>query len=181
MGFKTKEQQKEYNRQYYQKTRLKQLEDKKLYYQNNRESRSQYNKNYREKNREKLKQYTKEWYDENKDTKVKDYRESENGMKLNKKSDWKRHGLNMENFDEIYDIHTKITHCESCGCELTNDKTMTPTTKCMDHNHITGYYRNTICNCCNIRRGHIDKNHLNVMKELKSIINIKSVILKYII
>ena len=178
MGFKTEQQRKEYNKQYYQKTRLKQLEDKKEYAKLNKERISQKNKEYREKNKDKLKEYRREWYNKNKDTKVKDYKNSEKGIKTITKSDWKRQRLNMDYFDEIYDRHITITNCEVCNCMLTKDKYIRPTTKCMDHNHITGYYRHTICNSCNINRGFIDANYLKVIKEFKNICKSKNVFLK---
>ena len=101
------------------------------------------------------------------------------GLKVNKKHEWKRHGLNMDNFDDIYDRHINIINCEVCNCKLTIDKNIRPTTKCMDHNHITNYYRHTICNLCNIQRGFIDKKYLQVIQELRSIFKVKSVILKF--
>jgi len=171
MGWKTKEQQKAYNQKYYQKTRLKQLEDKKEYAQLNKEIISQKNKKYREKNKDKLNEYHREWYNKNKDTKVKDYNNSEKGIKANTKSEWKRHGINIDYFHEVYDRHINIINCEVCNCILTKDKYLKPTTKCIDHNHITGYYRHTICNSCNLKRGFIDSNYLQVIKELKNILS----------
>ena len=110
MGFKTAEQRKEYNKKYYQKTRLKQLEQKKIYNELHKEEISIKNKKYREKNRTILNEYNNLWYKQNKETKVKDYNNSENGKKINKKHEWKRNGLNMDDFDNIYEKHINVIY-----------------------------------------------------------------------
>ncbi len=69
--------------------------------------------------------------------------------KKDKKNSWKRQGLNMEHFEEIYEIYMITTHCDLCGVELTDGKIRTKTTKCMDHSHITGEFRNIVCCSCN--------------------------------
>ena len=66
-----------------------------------------------------------------------------------KKTSWKTAGLNMEHFEEIYERYISTTHCDLCKVELTKDKKTTKTTKCMDHSHITGEFRNVLCHTCN--------------------------------
>jgi len=61
-----------------------------------------------------------------------------------KKSDWKKRGLIMDNFEEIYDKYIRATHCELCNKQFT--KTID---RQMEHNHQTGEFRNIVCNRCN--------------------------------
>ena len=60
------------------------------------------------------------------------------------KSSWKYKGLIMDNFEEIYDDYIHQTNCEICGklFEKSRDR-------CMDHSHITGEFRNIVCQRCN--------------------------------
>ena len=58
-----------------------------------------------------------------------------------------------ENYDKLYEYYLNCKNCENCNIELTVDKRNTPTTKCMDHSHITGQFRNILCGSCNIKRG----------------------------
>lgn len=56
---------------------------------------------------------------------------------------WKERGLNMDNFDNIYDRYVNTECCDICKCSFEN------TTKCMEHNHKTGEFRGVVCNMCN--------------------------------
>jgi len=123
---KNKEKKKEYGKKYYEKNRDKLLEQKKEHYENNREKR-----------REQFKKY---------------YR-TENGFKIHKIACWKRLGVVCDNFDALYDHYTSTAYCDACKVELTIDKQNTSTTKCMDHCHETGLFRNILCHSCNTKRG----------------------------
>ena len=171
MGWKTKEERKEYNKKYYEKNRQKILLQKKEYAKRKEDEIKQKQVAHREKHRERLAANCKKWRKENPD-KIKKYNESEHGIKINKKHEWKRHGVNIDDFEEMYKRHISITNCEVCNCLLTIDKKITPTTKCLDHNHITGYYRHTICNNCNVDRGIIDKKYRMVIKELECLVRL---------
>ena len=57
---------------------------------------------------------------------------------------WKAKGLNMENFDDIYERYIKSTNCELC-----NKKYKSTKDRCMDHCHKTGEFRNVVCQKCN--------------------------------
>ena len=57
---------------------------------------------------------------------------------------WKKRGLNMDNFDNIYDRYVNTECCDICKCSFEN------TTKCMEHNHKTGEFRGVVCNMCNL-------------------------------
>ena len=78
----------------------------------------------------------------------KKYRQSELGKKSQIKSVWKKRGLNIENFEEIYERYTMAIFCEICECVL-NIEGNHNTKKCMDHCHITGEFRNIVCHYCN--------------------------------
>jgi hypothetical protein len=58
---------------------------------------------------------------------------------------WKKSGLVMTNFEEIYNRYIVATNCELCNKEFPNTRD-----RCMDHNHETGEFRNIVCNRCNI-------------------------------
>ena len=68
--------------------------------------------------------------------------------------------------DEVYDICLNTKNCYNCNRELIHN-TRGSTKVCMDHNHITGYFRHALCNKCNCERGKIDKQYINVINELK--------------
>jgi len=64
--------------------------------------------------------------------------------KTNTKGQWKIKGLNMDNFEEIYQKYIYATHCELCNKQFPNTRD-----RCMDHNHNTGEFRNIVCQSCN--------------------------------
>ena len=74
-------------------------------------------------------------------------RKTENGKKLERKNKWKGRGLNMENFEEIYERYTMAIFCDICECVLEGNGR---NKKCMDHCHLTGEFRNIVCNWCNV-------------------------------
>ena len=79
---------------------------------------------------------------------------------------WKCKRKLRGDLQEIYDICFNTKNCYNCDRELihnTNGKNKV----CMDHNHITGYFRHVLCNKCNYERGIIDKKYINVINELK--------------
>jgi len=64
--------------------------------------------------------------------------------KNDKKSNWKKYGLNMDNFEEIYNKYIYATHCELCNKQFKSSRE-----RQMEHNHQTGEFRNIVCNRCN--------------------------------
>jgi DNA-directed RNA polymerase beta' subunit len=113
-------------------------------------------KKYKEKNREKVKQIRKKYYENNREKIIeqqKEYYETENGFKNSKINLWKRRGVVCDNFDALYDHYTSTAYCDYCKVELTIDKENTSTTKCLDHCHETGLFRNILCLSCNTKRG----------------------------
>ena len=145
MPFKDPEKRKEYKKQWYQKNKEKNKEkkneQKKEYYEKNKSKISEYQKEYQKKNREKIKDYKKE------------YRQTEKGKKSRRISHWRRFGVIHPNFDELYEKYINTEFCEFCSVKLTEDKKTTLTTRCLDHDHESGEFRNILCHSCNIRRG----------------------------
>ena len=60
---------------------------------------------------------------------------------------WKKRGVKGD-YKKLYDIYINTTNCDICKVKLIsgirgNNK------KCLDHDHITGEFRNILCNTCN--------------------------------
>ena len=110
---------------------------------------------------EKRREYARKWYETNSEKineyvrinkeKIKEKNKNfkENNPKKVKKYKWKFNGLNMENFEEIYIRYEMAIFCDICECVL-NVEGDYNTTKCMDHDHDTGDFRNIVCQYCNI-------------------------------
>ena len=58
---------------------------------------------------------------------------------------WKKRGLNMNNFDEIYNKYIYATHCQLC-----NKQFRSSIERHMEHDHQTGKFRNIVCCKCNL-------------------------------
>ena len=120
-------------------------------YQNSEKGKKRYKKYQKS---EKYKEYTKEYQKKyQKSEKYKEYKKeylkSEKGKKKTIKARWKHSGLNMDNFEEIYERYEMAIFCDICECVL-NVEGNYNSTKCMDHCHITGEFRNIVCNYCNL-------------------------------
>jgi hypothetical protein len=131
MPWKDKENQKEYNKQYYHK---------------NKESCHRNTKKWRDKNKDKYKQQQKEY--------KKEYRQTPHGKKVTTIANWKKQKIIFHDWDLLYDIIYSLTsHCDECNVFLEGNGS---NRKCLDHDHsITDAdnVRNVLCNRCNIRRG----------------------------
>ena len=128
--------------------------------------RKEYDKKYREKNKEKIREYDRKRYEKNKERiaekrkeyreknkeKIKHYKQSPAGKKSNRIGKWKLRGIIHDNFDELYERYLNTEFCELCNIKLTEDKVKTKTTRCLDHCHETGEFRNIVCHSCNIKR-----------------------------
>ncbi len=63
---------------------------------------------------------------------------------------WKKYGLNMNSFEDVYIKYIHASHCELCNKKFTRTKD-----RHMDHCHATGEFRNITCNSCNHRKSDI--------------------------
>tara|TARA_R110002167_G_scaffold63740_1_gene180098 strand:- start:189 stop:680 length:492 start_codon:yes stop_codon:yes gene_type:complete len=147
-----KVEQKEKRRLYY----LENKEKIKLYQLENKEKINEKIKLYRLENKEKIKERDRLYRLENKEKKnEKDrlYRQTPKGIKSRRISQWKHNGLICNDINELYNLYCRTAYCDNCKVELTYDKKTTATTKCMDHDHETGLFRNILCNYCNLQRG----------------------------
>jgi hypothetical protein len=107
-----------------------------------------YNKKYREKNKEQLSEKQKKHRQENKEEKAeynKKYYQTPAGKKASIIAGWKKMGLIHSDYDELYDkIYLPATHCQVCKKEFKDSFD-----KCMDHDHLTGLFRQVLCRDCN--------------------------------
>lgn len=122
----------------------------KIHYLNNKEKRKAQQANYEKS--EKRQAYLKK-NKEQRSLSLKDWRSTDCGIKKSKYYRWTLRGLKTNNFDEIYKRYNETKNCDFCKVVLTIDKKNKNTTKCLDHSHITGEFRNILCMLCNTRRG----------------------------
>tara|TARA_R110000787_G_scaffold110397_2_gene219073 strand:+ start:288 stop:722 length:435 start_codon:yes stop_codon:yes gene_type:complete len=143
MTFKTKEEEKAYNKLYYEINKLKIKVSVKEYSENNKEKRKKYYNEYREKHREKLQDYRKKYIEE--------YKKTEQYIKTHRIRKWKSRGVICDEWDNLYNKYINTTNCEECDVELVSGM-YGSNKKCLDHDHKTGEFRNVLCNTCNCRR-----------------------------
>ena len=127
----------------------------KQYYEKNKQQISQQQKQRYEENKEQISQRYKEYYNQNKEQisqQQKQYNKTPERVKARRIKDWKRLGVICDDMDGLYEHYIKTTHCDECEVELTYDTITTATTKCLDHCHETGMFRNILCHSCNIKR-----------------------------
>ncbi len=74
--------------------------------------------------------------------------------KITSKSSWKKQGLNMDNFEEIYQDYIHSTNCDLCSKEFQSSRE-----RHMEHDHQTGEFRNIVCCKCNVKKK--DRNQSN--------------------
>ena len=85
-----------------------------------------------------------------------EYRSTYEGLKTHMVDKWKRRGLvetDYYTYDELFEAWLYAPECENCGVEFPPIGTpRCPETKCLDHNHKTGIFRNILCHSCNVKR-----------------------------
>ena len=147
----TKEERKEYLRLYNLKNKEKIKEKKRLWYIKNKEAINEISRLYHHEHKEKLNKISKLYYEK----KGKLYLKTSDGLKIRRIRDWRRRGVFdhfNDNFETLYKIYQSTKFCENCNVEL-NIEGDDRTRKCLDHCHQSGYFRNILCHCCNVRRG----------------------------
>ena len=112
-----------------------------------KEYKKEYNKQWRARNKEYLAEYEKTRKEYHKA-----YRLTEAYKKSQRIRNWKRGGV-IGDFNILYEKYLNTANCENCSKLLTYDKTLTSSTKCLDHDHNTGLFRNILCHACNTTRG----------------------------
>ena len=93
-----------------------------------------------------------------------------NKQKCYLKCQWKKKGIllteKFKNYDELYDYYDKCNNCELCNMKLDICK------KCLDHDHVTGLFRNVVCNSCNRIKAVDNKNNYMGIKYVSKL-NVK--------
>jgi len=127
-----------------------------------KEQRAEYNREYRKNNKEKIAEKSKEYRLNHKEKAVEyrlnhkeeavEYNQTPNGKKSLMIGNWKRRGIKSDNYDMLYNNYLSETHCDFCRVKFGKRGDGTGTWKCCDHNHETGFFRNFLCNNCNLRR-----------------------------
>jgi len=141
MTFKSKEEEKKYNKLYYQKNKEKIKNNSKNYVEKNRENVNKYHREYQLNND--YKEYYKKYREE--------YKKTEQYIKSRRMYNWKLRGVICDDWDKLYDKYINTTNCEKCDVELVEGK-YGSNKKCLDHDHATGEFRNVLCNLCNYER-----------------------------
>ena len=75
------------------------------------------------------------------------YRKSKTGSKSRNTCQWKYKGLKGD-YDAVFERWWNATECELCNVTLTTS-TQGNARKVMDHDHLSGHFRNVICVRCN--------------------------------
>ncbi len=93
----------------------------------------------------------------------KKYAQTEGRKRMNRIRAWRSMGVkhDIEYLKHYHDnVYTQIDKCESCNNNFEKSK------KVLDHCHISGCIRNTICNKCNCVRGSMDTKKYILLLEL---------------
>ena len=116
-------------------------------------SKKECQKRYREKHKEKDQQRHKKYREENKDKIRARQKEYEKTSPIYYKKyiicGWKQKGIIDDDYDLLFEVYKKETHCWLCGKEYVkrNDKHL-------DHDHGTGEPRYICCRSCNTKLGY---------------------------
>tara|TARA_R110002126_G_C10105857_1_gene466727 strand:- start:46 stop:438 length:393 start_codon:yes stop_codon:yes gene_type:complete len=119
------------------------------------EEKREYHRINYQKNKEKIKEKKRLWRLQNQDKVIemnKKYYQTPAGKKAQRIGNWRKSGVICDDWDALYEKYINTEQCELCNVELTEDKNNTSTTRCLDHDHETGLFRNVLCLACNTRR-----------------------------
>tara|TARA_R110000823_G_C15706839_1_gene477084 strand:- start:123 stop:539 length:417 start_codon:yes stop_codon:yes gene_type:complete len=103
----------------------------------------------REKRKDIIKEQKRIWNEKNKDRLIL-LRQTPEYKRRNRIKRWERQGVICDDFDSLHDYYENCKNCELCNVELTIDRWNTSTTRCLDHDHHTGLFRNVVCHSCNV-------------------------------
>ena len=84
----------------------------------------------------------------------KKYRETEEGIKKDRRKNWKKKGVKFENdeeFNKVYERYVKTMICDWCSIELCEGN-LGKNKKTLAHDKETGKANNILCNKCNLSR-----------------------------
>ena len=160
----TKEEQREYMKQYYKVNKAKIKEQQKQYSIDNREKRREQKKQYRKDNIAKIKEQQKQWYKDTIEQRMQYYIENKEQKKQynienherETINSWKRSGLIHPDYNALYDRYINTHHCDICNCEFNKNNC-----RCMDHDHSNGLFRQILCMNCNRK-----DNWIKVLKKI---------------
>lgn len=159
----------EYQKKWKEENKERHKQQRREYAERNKEYIAQQQKEYREVNKERITETQKEYYRDNKERLLeqqKKYRETNKDkiLKRERFRSWKRQGLNhtQEEIEEIHKRYMNTTHCDCCNIEFSLGIDMD--SKCMDHNHKSGKFRNILCKRCNNMRFYIDQRYVHLIK-----------------
>ena len=138
MSYKNKIKQKEYNKNYYNKTKESRKEYHKQYNIIHKIEKSKYYKNWAILNKDKLIQKRKDWYKKN----IKN-----NQLKIRKNNLKYNYNLTPEEYNNLIIYQNNM--CSICGKTFKIDDKI-----CIDHNHKTKKLRGLLCDNCNKGLGH---------------------------
>tara|TARA_B100000780_G_C20709722_1_gene282120 strand:- start:144 stop:473 length:330 start_codon:yes stop_codon:yes gene_type:complete len=89
----------------------------------------------------------------------KKYRDTEEGIKKDRKKNWKKKGVIFENneyFNNVYDRYLKTLICDWCSIELCEGN-IGKHKKTLAHDKESGKVLNILCNKCNLSRRNYKK------------------------
>tara|TARA_R110001632_G_C11026144_1_gene381195 strand:- start:69 stop:410 length:342 start_codon:yes stop_codon:yes gene_type:complete len=79
------------------------------------------------------------------------YRNTPEGLKKSRINNWKQYGVIHDDYSSLYEYYLNCENCEECNVELVSGN-YGANKRCLDHDHITGLFRNVLCLTCNIKR-----------------------------
>jgi len=144
-------------------------------YEKNKEKIKEKVKKYQEENKEKIKEKVKKYQEENKEKikeKQKKYNQTEKGKEVLTIARWMQQNIISNDYPALYKYYKSCKNCENCGIELVEGN-YGSNKKCLDHDHITGLFRNVLCQSCNVKRREkipLTQKEINWKRRLKQFI-----------